>query len=811
MKYYAKIILLILIISVGSCLGKMDPADTNLIKPVFASTYLGGNGNEFCEAIAVDDAGNIYIAGNTRALDFPTTEGAYNRDPKGNSDVFIAKFDNDLETLLASTLIGGSEGECAYSILHDPRGFVYVAGYTTSNNFPTTSSAYDTDYSGGDGDAFILKMDKDLTTLVSSTFLGGSGTENDWRSPELVQDGDGNIYIAGNTASEDFPTTSGVFQEKYNGGGRDVFLSKFDSDLTQLLASTLLGGSADESLGRSLCIDLKNGLICAGGYTFSPDFPTSPNAYGREVSGELDGFITKLSMDLKTLNASTILDAGWIYCMMIHDSGDIYVGGHAVNRLPTTANALYQDFDKAFDQGFVTRFSSDLTELKSSTVLPGSYASGGGRICSLNLCQSADGHILSSGWVRPIDFPISPGAFDETQNGNGDTYIMKLDSDLSKVMSSTFIGGSRSERWIRMITDGTGNIYLASHTLSADFPTTPNSAFKTFGDVITDQEENLNTSPRDAFVCKIDENLSGEELDEFHDAAKKDQVTKLEELLPSDQTLLEKKDKYQRTPLHSAARFGALSTAKFLLDQGADSSVKDESENTPIHLASIYRHDEIIDLLIQHKAEVNILDSLGLSPLYYASLYGNAESVKLLVGNGANINIMDADGNTPLHIAVLYRRTKNINEILKMNQNVDAINSAGSTPFLLAIRRPDNETAIEHLLQKGADLNITDSTGKNALLISVDSHQKGYIKLLVSKGIDINSQDKNENTALHYIFNKVLANKLYLPMCKLLAEPLLEEGADPHIKNKEGKSPMDLAVESGEKELIDLLRKKDGS
>ena len=800
MKNSAIIILILLILFISMC--QESARETS----EFASTYLGGNGHEFCEAIALDDDGNIYVTGNTRSLDFPTTEDAYNRDAKGKSDVFIAKFDNELETLLSSTLIGGDEDECAYTMLFDPQGYVYVAGYTSSKNFPTTAHTYDEDYNGGDGDAFILKMDKDLKILVSSTYLGGSGVEDDWRSPELVQDNDGNIYIAGITDSEDFPTTPGVFQEKYNGGTRDVFLSKFDSELRELLASTLLGGSNDDRMGRSLCIDAQKNEICVGGYTFSPDFPTSQDAYGREVSGGLDGFVSKFSMDLKVLTASTILKAGWIYCMMIHENGDIYVGGHAGNELPTTSNGFYQVFDKAADQGFISRLSNNLSNLKSSTVIPGSYAVGGGRICSLNLCPSADGHVLSAGWVRPIDFPITPGVYDETQNGHSDTYIMKMDKDLSQVLLSTFIGGSRSERWNRLTTDGTGKIYLASYTLSSDFPTTEGAAFTRFSDVINDKEENLNTSPRDAFIIKIDENLSAEVFEEFHEAAKRDQVDKLRKLLSKDENWLEKGDKYRRTPLHSASRYGAFEAARFLLDRGADMNVKDESRNTPLHLASIFRHDEIVDLLIQHKADVNILNVQGQAPLHLASLYGNPESIKLLLEGGAKINIRDADGNTPLHIAVLYRNPENLDEILKENLDIDALNTEGYTPLHLSVRRPDNEKAIELLLQQGADINITDPSGRNALHISVTSYQRGYIGFLTSKGIDINSQDNDGNTALHYPLMNVLKNKLYLLNSKETVKILMEEGADPHIRNNKGKSPMDLAVEAGENDLINLLK-----
>jgi ankyrin repeat protein len=103
-------------------------------------------------------------------------------------------------------------------------------------------------------------------------------------------------------------------------------------------------------------------------------------------------------------------------------------------------------------------------------------------------------------------------------------------------------------------------------------------------------------------------------------------------------------------------------------------------------------------------------------------------------------------------------------------------------------------------------MNIHDPAGRNVLLVSVGSHQKEYIELLVSNGIDINSQDNEGNTALHYPLMNVLKNKLYLPYSKEIIKILMREGADPHIRNKEGKSPMDLAEKSEEKELIDLLK-----
>ncbi len=288
-------------------------------------------------------------------------------------------------------------------------------------------------------------------------------------------------------------------------------------------------------------------------------------------------------------------------------------------------------------------------------------------------------------------------------------------------------------------------------------------------------------------------------------------MKKLQKLLSKDGNRLEKRDTYQRTPLHSAARYGALTAAQFLLERGADPNVKDESGNTPLHLASTFRHDDIIDLLIRHQADVNMLNAQGQAPLILASMYGDAESIKSLLAGEAKKDITDANGNTPLHIAAIYRNHENLDEILKANPEIDAINPEGYTPLHLAVRRSDNEKVVELLLQHETDLNIPDPTGKNALLASVGSNQKDYIRMLVSKGIDINSQDENGNTALHYPLSNVIRDKRYLPYSKEMVKILMEEGADPHIKNNEGKSPMDLSRESGENELIDLLSSQEQS
>ncbi len=769
----------------------------------YVATYFGGSANESSWAIVLDDEGNVYAAGYTASPDFPTTKDSYNSVLKGKGDVFILKFDQDLKTVLASTLIGGSEDEVAYSMLYDRKGYVYIAGYTSSKDFPVTPSAYCPRYNGGAGDAFILKMDKDLKSLTASTFLGGSGNEDDWYSAEIVMDKYGNICIAGNTSSSDFPTTQEAYRSKYNGGGKDIFISIFDSDLKTLLTSTLFGGIANEEISRSLRIDNKSDEICIAGITFSPDFPITPGAYCRTVSGGLDGFVAKFSPDLSKLTRSTILPSGWIYCLLIHENGDIYVGGHAGSKLPTTPQAFYQTFDKHGDQGFISRFSNDLTELKSSTVLPGTGTPGrGGEITSLNLSQSSEGDIISAGWAGPRDFPSTPNAFDETQNGEGDTYILKMKKDLSFILASTFIGGSRSERWNRMTMDGRGNIYLASYTLSPDFPTTKGAAFETFRGVISDEEENLETSPRDAFLIKIDETLSAEIFEEFHEAAKRDQVKQLPELLSANRMWLDKRDAYQRTPLHSAARYGAKSAIQFLIEKGADLSARDEYGNTPLHLAVLHCHDEAVELILRANPDLNALNDDGDSPLSLATIYGTPETLGLLLSNKADKTIRDKQGNTLLHIAAVRGNIEKVREILKYGLGLEMTNDARQTPLLSAAIKYKNDAVINCLLDNGANIAAVDGTGGGVLHVANYSN----IKILLQREANVNLQDKDGNTPLHKIFLTISRSKVFYPSLKENAKLFLEAGADVNLKNKEGKTPMDLAVESGLQEAVDFLK-----
>lgn len=248
-----------------------------------------------------------------------------------------------------------------------------------------------------------------------------------------------------------------------------------------------------------------------------------------------------------------------------------------------------------------------------------------------------------------------------------------------------------------MAMDRRGNIYTGGYTLSSDFPASKGSAF-----------EKYNGGGNDGYIIRINNDLLAEVYDEFHDAAKNNDLKKIKRLLEANASLIDNPDRYKRTALHSAARYCAHDAVEYLTDKGADINAKDEQGNTPLHLASIFGYNEIAGLLAGKKADPDIRNDKGCTPLILAIQFSNLKTASILLNHHADINGRDRDGNTAIHLALL----------------------------------------------------------------------------------------------------SVLRFKPILPMLKEKIQLYIEKGADPAIRNKEGKSPVDLAREIGDQGLIDMLKAK---
>jgi hypothetical protein len=270
---------------------KLNPDGSSLAY----SSYLGGStpnpqGSNVDGAfgIAVDSAGAAYVTGVTPSSDFPTTAGAFDTSFNGFADAFVAKLNPDGSSVAYSTYLGGTSSNEGVGIAVDSAGAAYVTGGTTSTDFPTTAEAFDTNFNGDDG--FVTKLNPAGSDLAYSTYLGGSSGDG---GRGIAVDSAGAAYVTGDTISTDFPTTPGAFDTSFNGFA-DAFVTKLDPAGSRLGYSSYLGASnSDDGIG--IAVD-STGAAYVTGHTDSTDFPTTARAFDASANGNIDAFVTKLTV-----------------------------------------------------------------------------------------------------------------------------------------------------------------------------------------------------------------------------------------------------------------------------------------------------------------------------------------------------------------------------------------------------------------------------------------------------------------------------------------------------------------------------------
>jgi len=267
------------------------------------STYLAGadqdNNGGYNIALDADNAGNVYVTGDTGSSSFPTTANAYQRTNGGgvcNSaschDAFLVKLNTVSGVLAYSTYLGGNGDERSFGVATDGVGDAYITGWTLSANFPTTPNALPGGYHGG-YDAFVAEFNTNASgsaSLAYSTYLGGSGDDEGY---SIAADGFGNAYVTGWTSSTDFPTVNP--SQAANGGGRDAFVAELNTaagGASALVYSTYLGGSGGDA-GYGVATD-GTGSAYVVGDTTSTNFPTTNPTQGASAGG-YDAFVAKVS------------------------------------------------------------------------------------------------------------------------------------------------------------------------------------------------------------------------------------------------------------------------------------------------------------------------------------------------------------------------------------------------------------------------------------------------------------------------------------------------------------------------------------
>jgi len=436
------------------------------------STFLGGGREDQGWGIDVDKNGCVYVIGATKSLDFPVTLGAYDTvyyDPSDHDDVFVAKLSPSGRDLHFATYLGGMGSDIGFDIFVDATGNAYLTGSTNSTDFPTTSGAFDPagyiappNYSL---DAFVAVLNTAGDNLLYGTYLGHGSQDV---ALGIALDDSGHIHVSGTTWSPYFPTTPGAFMETSGGGACDGFVTKFTTDGSDLAYSTFLGGTA-EDYGYEMVID-ENGQAVVSGYTGSSDFPATTGAYDiSHNGGVLDAFLTKLNVSGSNLVFSTFVggsDSDASLGLARDNIGNLFIiGGTTSADFPITGAA----FDPIYNGGPGDVFIAEI-DPTGSTLLYGSYLGGSGIDDAYGIQVDEYGDIHIAGYTGSTDFPITPGAFDTSYNGDEtDAFIAKLSSSGSSLEYATYLGGESSDYCYEIVLDDAGIAHVVGKTYSADF------------------------------------------------------------------------------------------------------------------------------------------------------------------------------------------------------------------------------------------------------------------------------------------------------------------------------------------------------
>lgn len=350
---------------------KLDPTGSSLI----FSTYHGGAASDYPQALAVDAFGNAYLGGYTSSTNFPLI-GAF-QSADGGYDAFVAKFGSG-GARVYSTLLGGHSDDIANGIAVDGTGAAYVAGQTSSLNFPV-SSAPQPSIDGG-ADAFIAKLNPSGSGLMYATYLGGADQDQGWA---IAVDGAGNAYVLGSTSSLNFPVVA-AWQGARAGGG-DLFVAKLNPTGSAFAYATYLGGTSEDT-PTAIAVDSAGNAVLAG-YTNSTNFPTVAPLQA-SLAGTYNLVIAQLDSNGTPIFSTYFGGTGQDYPhdIVVDATGTAYVTGYTTTADFPTRNALQPDSGGGID-AFILRI--DLRP-DGGTAADGGVSDGG---------SPGDGGALTDGGV----------------------------------------------------------------------------------------------------------------------------------------------------------------------------------------------------------------------------------------------------------------------------------------------------------------------------------------------------------------------------------------------------------------------------
>jgi uncharacterized repeat protein (TIGR01451 family) len=480
------------------------------IDPVLQySSYLGGattNGQTdiaFSNGVstAVDRSGNVYLTGNTNALDFPTTAGAF--EPQcpapgsiagcaGRPVVFVSKFDRSGNHLIFSTYLSGDYGTNSFDqagklLAVDSSGDTYIAG-GAFGGFPVTPDAFQQDcaFEVDSSCAFLTKLSPDGSKLLYSTYFGNGFPDVLWTiATGLALGPEDDVYLTGWTDSSQLPTTPDSYQATcpnfYLGACRSGFVARFNTKLSgqaSLVYATYLGGAdttgSGVSEGDGIAAD-RSGNAYVVGLTNLNSFPhsasfgsgTGPNEARGVIPFEGVTFVSKLSPDGKSLVYSTFLRGASGTSIALDALGQAFIAGAARTGFAATAGALQTTFAGGSSDAFVTKLSIRGNALQYSTFIGGSASD-----LARDIAVNNHGIAFVTGRTDSANFPIRAGAFKWSHSGVT-AFVTAVQNDGKGLYYSSYLGGSKNTVGSGIAMDPAWNAYVVGTTADTDFPVTP--------------------------------------------------------------------------------------------------------------------------------------------------------------------------------------------------------------------------------------------------------------------------------------------------------------------------------------------------
>jgi hypothetical protein len=528
----------------GFEVGEYDHSRTLVIDPVLAfSTYLGGSGAESCStitgaafvphcpAIAVDSASRAYVAGATTSTG--TFAGMAVPASITGADVFLARLNSNGSALDYVTYLGGNGTEYPAGVGVDSGFNVYVAGTTSSSDFPTVNGFQSTPGSAGNH-VFVTKFDSSGSAHLYSTYLSGTAVDT---ASGLAVDSLGRAYVIGTTTSSNFPTTPGALQTTAAATDQ-FFFSKLDpaaSGTNSLLYSTYIGGSTPSNgavTGGDVAVDSSFNVYLAGGTTFT-DMPVV-NAYQSTLKGAGTSDVWAARLNAPANNTQQYIP---LYETYLGGSGNDVAYGVATDGSNTfitgstsstdfilpTATTAFQSTNNGGIDAFVAKFGLPVTTGTTQGSVPLSYFTylGGGTPVSgapaptdvgLAIVVDSNQNARVTGFTDSSDFHVAPttactptvttncNPLQVNSSGGRDAFLARIvttnTSTTTNPSTAGYLGGSGTDIGSSIALDTALNDYVAGETSSSNFPT------------VAALQSTL-SGPSDAFVSKVGPNISG--------------------------------------------------------------------------------------------------------------------------------------------------------------------------------------------------------------------------------------------------------------------------------------------------------------